>query len=229
MDIGCSVGQSTKFLIEAFPEKDGVDAIDLSPYFLSNAMFHHRTLDSPIYTTLNKKILYHHMLAEDLSFPSNTYDIVSISYLLHEVPTKTAVAVIAEAFRVLRPGGVVSIVDLSGKKIKSLLQPQKAFFELTEPHILQYYKTDPMKILADTGFTFIETKRNDPMNALWIASKPEARNFRAESIQSKEVKKPTVPTAHDIRVKAATQIKGLLQNLLASIRCFFKLNPNKAK
>ena len=172
MDIGCSVGASTKFLIEAFAEKDRVDAIDLSPYFLSAAKFYHRALSSPMFTKLNEKIAYHHMMAEDLSFASNTYDIVSISYLLHEIPTKTAEEVVAEAFRVLRPGGTLSIVDLNGKRIKALPQPRKHFFELTEPLINQYYHTDPIKILKDAGFIFIETKGNDPMNILWIASKP---------------------------------------------------------
>lgn len=172
MDIGCSVGASTKWLIEAFPEKDGVDAVDLSPYFLSAAKFYHETVTSPMFTALSNKISYHHMMAEDLSFESDTYDIVSISYLLHEIPTKTAVEVIAEAYRVLRPGGTLSIVDLNGKTVKAIPQPRRHFFELTEPLITQYYKTDPMKILAEAGFTFIETKRNDPMNVLWIASKP---------------------------------------------------------
>ena len=36
MDVGCSGGISTKFLIEAFPDKE-IDAVDLSPYFLSVA------------------------------------------------------------------------------------------------------------------------------------------------------------------------------------------------
>ena len=172
MDIGCSVGLSTKFLIEAFPEKNAIAAVDLSPYFLSAAMFYHRKKASPLFTTQNDKIEYYHMMAEDMKFPSNSYDIVSISFLLHEIPTKIAEKVLAEAFRVLRPGGTLSIVDLSINRIKTLPQVQVAFFELTEPHIRQYYKTDPMKILADTGFTFIETKKNDPMNALWVASKP---------------------------------------------------------
>ena len=172
MDIGCSVGASTKFLIEAFPEKDGVDAVDLSPYFLSAAKFYHRALSSPMFTELNEKIAYHHMMAENLSFASNTYDIVSISYLLHEIPTKTAEEVVSEAFRVLRPGGTLSIVDLNGMRIKALPQPRRHFFELTEPLINQYYFTDPIQILKDAGFVFIETKGNDPMNILWIASKP---------------------------------------------------------
>ena len=189
MDIGCSIGASTKFLIEAFPEKEVIDAVDLSPYFLSAAKFYHSKLGSPMFTEFSKKIAYHHMMAETLSFPSDSYDVVSISYLLHEVPTEIAKKVLNQAFRVLRPGGTLSIVDLSGSRIKNLPQIRRHFFELTEPHVREYYKTDIMKILADHGFTMIETKGNDPMNQLWLASKPGTvpmTNFIAD-IQEHEV------------------------------------------
>lgn len=168
MDIACSGGISTKFLIEAFPDKDGIDAVDLSPYFLSVAKFNHMTSDSPIFTTLHDKITYHHMMAEDMSFPSNSYDIVSISFLTHELPTKSAEEIITEAYRVLRPGGVLCVMDIAGKAVMN-----KYLFELSEPHIHEYYKTNHIKIMEDTGFTFIETKENDPRNILWIGSKPE--------------------------------------------------------
>ena len=207
LDIGCSVGASTKFLIEAFPDKDEVDAIDLSPYFLSAAMFYHKKPTSPIFTTQNKKIVYHHMIAENMTFPSNSYDIVSISFLLHEVPTKTAEEILAQAFRVLRPGGTISIVDLSKKKIKALPQFHIAFFELTEPHIRQYYKTDPMKLLADKGFTFIETKANDPMNSLWVASKPFIEKYS------------TARNPYDVRLRPGpTKVNAFFKRLQAKKR-----------
>ena len=195
MDIGCSIGASTKFLIEAFPEKEVVDAVDLSPYFLAAAKFYHSQQGSPMFTELSDKIAYHHMMAETLSFPSDSYDVVSISYLLHEVPTETARQVLNEAFRVLRPGGTLSIVDLSGSRIKNLPQIRRHLFELTEPHIRQYYKTDIMKILADHGFTMIETKRNDPMNQLWLASKPMAEVFPTANTEVQEFEKPNTLTA----------------------------------
>ena len=195
MDIGCSIGASTKFLIEAFPEKEVVDAVDLSPYFLSAAKFYHSQAGSPMFTDLSKKISYHHMMAETLSFPSDSYDVVSISYLLHEVPTETARQVLNEAFRVLRPGGTLSIVDLSGARIKNLPQIRRHLFELTEPHIRQYYKTDIMKILADHGFTMIETLRNDPMNQLWLASKPMANIFSTSNTKDQELEAPNALTA----------------------------------
>lgn len=171
MDVGCSVGASTKALIEAFPDKEEISAIDLSPYFLSAAKFYLEDSRSPMFCSLNEKIKYHHALAESMPFESDSYDIVSISFVTHEVPTKICQEIIAEAYRVLRPGGTISMVDLSGKRIKSLPQPRKYFFELTEPFIRQYYKTDHSKMLEETGFTFIESKRNDPMNTLWMASK----------------------------------------------------------
>lgn len=172
MDIGCSVGASTKFLLEAFPGKSEISAVDLSPYFLSVAKFFLENSESPMFCLDNKKIKYHHALAENMPFESDSYDIVSISFVTHEVPTKIASEIMAEAYRVLRPGGTISMVDLSAKRLKSLPQPRKYFFELTEPFINQFYKTDHMKLLDETGFTFIESKRNDPMNTLWIASKP---------------------------------------------------------
>lgn len=210
MDIGCSVGASTKFLIEAFPEKDGVDAVDLSPHFLAAAKFYHTTAESPMFTELHDKITYHHTMAEDLPFPADSYDIVSISFLLHEIPTKTSEEVIAEAYRVLRPGGTLSIVDLSGKRIKSLPQPRKHFFELTEPLIRQYYKTDPIKIMENSGFKFVETKDNDPMNALWIGTKPVATEMTFQ-LQLNEV--PIAITPLGRRLSAgASKLKSFIQN-----------------
>ena len=210
IDVGCSVGASTKFLIEAFPEKDSVDAIDLSPHFLSTAKFYHTTPESPMYTDLHEKISYHHAKAESLPFADESYDIVSISFLLHEIPTKTAKEVIAEAYRVLRPGGTLSIVDLSGKRISNLPQPYKHFFELTEPHVKQYYNTDPIEIMGNNGFTFVETKMNDPMNALWIGTKPVAPEM---TLKAQLVESPIAITPLGRRLSAgAARIKSFIQN-----------------
>lgn len=173
MDIGCSVGMSTKSLIEAFPDKTVVDAVDLSPHFLSAAKFYHTTPTSPIFTTLHDKISYHHMMAEDMSFASNSYDIISITYLLHELPTKIVEEIIAEAYRVLRPGGTLSIMDANENRVRNNPQPRKYLFELSEPNLREYYNTDPIKIMANTGFTLIESNANDPRNTLWIGSKPD--------------------------------------------------------
>ena len=210
MDIGCSVGASTKFLIEAFPEKEGVDAVDLSPYFLAAAKFYHTTTESPMFTALHDKISYHHVMAENLPFAEEAYDIISISFLLHEIPTKTSEEIIAEAYRVLRPGGTLAIVDLSGKRIRSLPQPRKHFFELTEPLVRQYYKTDPFKMMEDTGFQFVETKDNDPMNALWIGTKPVASSaIRQEQV----VEAPLAITPLGMRLSAgASRLKSFIQN-----------------
>ena len=167
MDIGCSVGASTKFLIKAFPDKE-VDAIDLSPHFLSAAKFHHSTPSSPLFTDMHNKITYHHVMAEKMPFESNSYDIVSLSYIIHELPTKITEEVIAEVFRVLRPGGTLSITDLIGGDMVL----NKYLFELSEPYIQQYYNTDFIKIISEAGFIFI-TKGDNTRNRIWTASKPE--------------------------------------------------------
>jgi ubiquinone/menaquinone biosynthesis C-methylase UbiE len=168
MDIGCSVGASTKHLTEAFPYKEWVDAIDLSPHFLSAAKFHHSTPSSPLFTTLYEKITYHHVMAENMPFESNSYDIVSLSYFIHELPTKITEEVIAEVYRVLRPGGTLAIVDLIGGDMVI----NKYLFELSEPYIQQYYNTDFIKIISEAGFIFI-TNENNTRNRIWTASKPD--------------------------------------------------------
>ena len=41
VDVGCSVGMSTRWLAEAYPQAD-ITALDLSPYFLAVAEWHER-------------------------------------------------------------------------------------------------------------------------------------------------------------------------------------------
>ena len=94
-------------------------------------------------------------------------------FLLHELPTKAVEEIIAEAYRVLRPGGTLSIVDTNENRVRNNPQPRKYLFEISEPNLREYYNTDTMKIMADTGFIFIDSKDNDPRNTLWIASKPD--------------------------------------------------------
>ena len=181
MDIGCSVGASTKYLIEAFPDKE-VDAVDLSPHFLSAAKFHHSTPSSPLFTDLQEKITYHHVMAENMPFESNSYDIVSLSYFIHELPTKITEEVISEVYRVLRPGGTISIVDLIGGDMVI----NKYLFELSEPYIQQYYNTDFIKIISEAGFKFI-TKVDNTRNRIWIATKPDNLQKKMERTDDAEL------------------------------------------
>lgn len=49
--------------------------------------------------------------AESLPMPDSCLDLVTGSYLLHELPASATCGVLKEAHRVLRPGGVVAVID----------------------------------------------------------------------------------------------------------------------
>ena len=45
-------------------------------------------------------------------------------------------------------------------------------FEVTEPHIYGYYERDMKQLLRDTNFVNIKSIKNDPLNTVWLATKP---------------------------------------------------------
>lgn len=166
LDIGCSVGISSEYLKEAFP-KSHVTGLDLSPYFLSIAQ--HRNQLNGTY------IDYVHANAEDMPFKSSTYDLVTCNFLFHEVPYHATRCILNEIIRVLKPNGVIAIVDVEpdivNNKKNNLLGPmRKWMFEVTEPHIYNYYERSMKTQLKDIGFSKVQKKQNDPVNSVWIGT-----------------------------------------------------------
>lgn len=167
LDVGASVGVSTQFLHEAFPRSE-VTGLDLSPYFVAMATYRARENDLPI--------RYIHANAEHTGLPSGSVDVITVNYMLHEVPTEATKRILSELHRVLRPGGVILICDLDGDKVRDnfvVSSFRKWAFEVTEPHIYQYYQNDLLENLAGVGFDPSSLKKtsNDPINALWFAQK----------------------------------------------------------
>lgn len=111
LDLGCGTGSSTILLKQAFPEAD-VTGIDLSPYML--AIAHHRA--QAAHVTLNLQ----HSLAESTDFSSNCFDLVTASFLFHEMPPNIAQNVLREARRLLQPGGQVLILDGDQRKLRRM-------------------------------------------------------------------------------------------------------------
>uniref|UniRef100_A0A6C0CL67 Methyltransferase type 11 domain-containing protein n=1 Tax=viral metagenome TaxID=1070528 RepID=A0A6C0CL67_9ZZZZ len=165
LDIGCSIGISSEVLTQAFI-KSNVYAIDLSAYFLSIASY--RTLQH------NYGIHYLHANAESIPIMNESMDMVTINFVLHEVPYNARMNIFREVYRILKPNGILAILDLDPNRIQRHLQfnPfRKLAFELTEPHIHDYYRNDMMKSLYDSDFEDIILLKNDPVNTLWMCQK----------------------------------------------------------
>lgn len=104
LDMACGSGQSTEPLKRRFPNAE-VHGVDLSG-----------TLVDYAHVTANVQgldIHYSQQNAEETDFPDGHFDLVMAFILFHEIPDKAARRVIAEAYRLLEPGGVFCIADVS--------------------------------------------------------------------------------------------------------------------
>ena len=65
-----------------------------------------------------------------------------------------------------------SITAVINQNKNGLLTPfRRWMFEVTEPHIFEYYKTNITELLSNCGFRNIESKKNDLINTIIMAQK----------------------------------------------------------
>ena len=166
LDVGCSVGISTEYLLNSFGNLNSITGLDLSPYFISMANYRAETLKLPI--------TYIHDNAEKTKLDSNSYDLIVCNFILHEVPKDPTKNILNEMYRLLRPGGILAIVDLNPQRVQDNLVVstfRKWAFEVTEPHIYEYYKSNMSKWMEEVNFLEVKKLTNDPINSIWIGKK----------------------------------------------------------
>lgn len=103
LEIGAGSGQYTEVLAQMYPEAD-LTSCDLSQRQLEHA---HRRANAQ-----GLKIAFRQAPGEATGLPDGTFDLVTSYALFHELPEATAKAQMAEAFRVLKPGGWLLIADV---------------------------------------------------------------------------------------------------------------------
>lgn len=101
LDVGCGTGRLLAFLHDAWPGLR-LTGLDLSTPYLAEA----RRL---IGKTARVKLI--ESAAEKLPFDDSSLDLVVSSFLMHELPPGVRAQAIAEMARVVKPDGLVVIVD----------------------------------------------------------------------------------------------------------------------
>lgn len=101
LDVGCGTGRLLASLHHAWPGLK-LTGIDLSAPYLEEAR---RLIGRTARVKLDEAA------AEALPFHDASLDLVVSSFLLHELPKEIRAQVLAEMARVLKPGGLVVIVD----------------------------------------------------------------------------------------------------------------------
>lgn len=170
LDVGCSIGISTEYLYNSFSKCKTISGLDLSPYFISLASYRAKELRLPI--------KYYHQNAETPSI-NEKFDLIVCNFVLHEVPRLPTEKILDSLTNLLNDGGVLAIVDLDPTKVQNNMVVdtfRKWAFEVTEPHIYEYYQTDMTELMDKVGLQQIRNVSNDPINSIWMGMKPIADN-----------------------------------------------------
>ncbi|MEO7787739.1 MAG: class I SAM-dependent methyltransferase [Sphingomicrobium sp.] len=112
LEIGCSAGAAAAAYAAAMPDAE-VHAIDIGAAMLRYA---HARAES-----LGVAVHFHQMDASALGFEDDGFDLVVSHNLLHEIGSEKRRAMISEALRVTRPGGVVIHQDVAIRSQLSLV------------------------------------------------------------------------------------------------------------
>ncbi|MEM9005938.1 MAG: class I SAM-dependent methyltransferase [Cyanobacteria bacterium P01_F01_bin.86] len=168
LDLGCSVGVSTLRLHRHYQQTQESPSrtvgLDLSPYMLTVAQTRdiHHEIDQWI-----------HGQAEQTGLPSESFDLVTLQFVTHELPRTAARAIFQEALRLLRPGGTFAIADNNPQSptIQNLPPVLFTLMKSTEPWSDDYYTFDIEAALADIGFQDIVTRETDPRHRAILGRK----------------------------------------------------------
>ncbi len=174
LDVGCSVGISTQAIHEFYrtqPDRQSKHplqpvprtiGLDLSPYMLAIAA----QQDS-------QHLEWAHGRAEATGFAAERFDLVTLQFVLHELPRSATLEIFREMHRILKPGAHVAIVDNNPKStvIQNLPPVLFTLMKSTEPWTDDYYTFDVEAALLEAGFEAISTVESDPRHRTITARK----------------------------------------------------------
>jgi SAM-dependent methyltransferase len=103
LDLGCGAGHATLPLADAFPGAE-IHGLDLGAPMLRYA--------SGRAAALGYAIHFSQQDATHTNFPDASFDLITSTLLLHEMPRPAILALLRECHRLLRPGGVMAHHDL---------------------------------------------------------------------------------------------------------------------
>ena len=163
LDLGCSVGVSTLALarwLNRRADQQGLQrpevvGLDLSPDMLAVARV--RDQDGLV-------VEWRHAAAEDTALDAGSFDVISLQFVCHELPQQAIHAVLAEAARLLRPGGALVMVDQdpASSVLQRLPAAVATLLKSTEPYIEEYFRLDMPLALKCAGFQDLQVSACDP-------------------------------------------------------------------
>jgi len=144
LDVACGTGRTLGQLHAAHP-RARLSGLDLSPFYVQEAR--DRLAGVPEVSLVAEN-------AESMPWKDGWFDVVTSTYLFHELPRAARRTVLREMFRVLAPGGLLVIED-SAQPSES---PEVAVFlerfpdDFHEPFYRDYLEDDLAEAITSVGF-----------------------------------------------------------------------------
>jgi demethylmenaquinone methyltransferase/2-methoxy-6-polyprenyl-1,4-benzoquinol methylase len=138
LDLCCGSGQTTAFLVKFSQNVTGLDA---SPLSLRRAK---KNVPNATYIEA---------FAENMPLADNSFDVVHTSAALHEMQPEQLRKIIQEVYRVLKPGGIFTLVDFHAPTNPVFWPGISVFFWLFETETAwELLKTDLPGLLREYSF-----------------------------------------------------------------------------
>ena len=169
LDLGCGTGTTTQMLKRRFPGAE-VMGLDLSPQML--VMADHKARAAAV------EVTFRHGNAMATGLSAAAFDVVCATLLFHETPPAVAKTILAEAFRLLTPGGQLLVLDGNQRTLRAT-DWLSTIFE--EPFIRDYSQGNVDAWLGYAGFEAVRTEDVFWLNQLSMARKPVPVAERSEA------------------------------------------------
>lgn len=145
VDLGCGFGKSTRPLVQKYPEAE-VIGIDLAAPGLRLA---HAEANE-----LGLRISYRQADARVTGLDDESCDVVTATMVLHEMPRDVISSTIAEAARLVKPGGEVHFLEfmLTGDEVRDATILEHAERN-NEPYFRDLFATDTAALCTAAGLS----------------------------------------------------------------------------
>lgn len=141
LQVACVYGNLTPKLYERLGADAHLDVVDILPIQLNNLG---RKLPP------DARVALVHGDSSLLACPDASYDQVLLFFLLHEQPRRVRTSTLAEAVRVVRPGGKIIVVDYHRPVRWHPLRPlMRAVFHRLEPFAMDLWKHQIKEFMQD--------------------------------------------------------------------------------
>lgn len=143
LQIACVYGNFTERLIQRLAPTGRLDVVDVAQVQLENL---NAKLKDP------SRIGLYHQDSTALRFADASYDCVVLFFLLHEQPEEVRAQTVAQALRVVKPGGKVIFVDYHGPgRLNPFRYIMTAILKTLEPFAMDLWRQEITTWLPDQG------------------------------------------------------------------------------